>query len=98
MVGERRTLRAAGCAAGELDIDGIVKLQFFGKLRQFFPCDCVAGLGDIVEIQRARRLFRTEPDHAPQIGKPLGYHMTGSGLIQFRHDAAQDIDIVAGFQ
>ncbi len=97
-MGERRALRTAGRAAGELDIDGIVELQVLGKLCQFFARDIIAGLGDVTEIQHAGGLFRTQPDHAAQHGKPLGYQMTGPGFIQFGYDAAQDIDIVAGFQ
>ena len=54
VMAERRALGMPGRARGELDVDGVVELQLGPDLGELLRV--AAGVGDVVEVQHARRL------------------------------------------
>ena len=69
MVAERGALGKAGRARRELDVDRIVELQMRRKVGDPRLLGIAAGRGDVLEIEHARRLLRTQPYDMLQVRK-----------------------------
>ena len=65
VVGQRRALWKTGRAAGELDIDRIVKLQRIGEGGDALPFDIAAQIVNILEAQHAGDAVASDIDREP---------------------------------
>ena len=80
VVAERGALGVPGGARGELDVDGVVELQLRADLGQPHPLGVAAGLGDVVEIEHARRLLGSQAHDVLEMGQLARLHQVGGDL------------------
>ncbi len=95
VVRQRRSLRRAGGARGELDIDGVVELQRGGDTGEARPVIGAERCEQVIEIEHARGLAGAEADHLLQMRQPAGAQGAGLAMVNFGHDVLQYRDIVA---
>ena len=98
VVGERRALRQAGGAGGELDVDRIVELQLCRQLRQLFAVPVAAHAEHVVEAEEARRLIAADADQRLQRGQPLRLELARRRAVDLGRKLAQHADIVAALE
>ncbi len=93
-VRQRRALREAGGAAGELDVDRVVGVERGGDLRQPRILRIAAG-DEIVEAQHAGHLLLAQMDHGFQVRQARRNECARRAAGQFRRQRLDHLDIVA---
>ena len=71
VVRQRRALRRARCAGGELDVDWVVELQRSAEVGERLTLIVAGGTGDVVEIQHAGRLLGPETNDGLEPGQAV---------------------------
>ena len=71
VVRQRRALRRARGAGGELDVDRVVELQRRAEVGERLPLIVAGGTGDVVEIQHAGRLLGPETNDGLELGQTV---------------------------
>ena len=87
VMAERGALGVPGRARGELDVDGVVELQLRAELGELHLLGIAAGMGDIVEVQHARRLLRPQPHDVLEMRQ-----------LARLHQVRGDLEVVRGFE
>ena len=91
---QRRTLRRAGGARGELDIDGIIKLQLAGQFTQVFMMRRRTHFQDAVERNHAWGWVCVDFDHYFQLRQLFRCQPARQGARQFRRQRIHHANVI----
>ena len=94
VVGQRRALGRAGGSRGELDVDRVVELKRRLEGHEFGALGRRRGLGDLIEIEHARRLVRAEADDELELRQALGPELARLGRVDFGRAGPERGEIV----
>ena len=97
-VGEGGALGRAGGAAGELDIDRLLRGERIGDGGQLLDVRVPGQGGDAVEIEHARAGAASHADHGAQMGQPGGLEPAWLAAFQLRRQGGQHFQVVAGLE
>ena len=98
VVGERRALRRACRARGELDVDGVAGLQRFRDQVEALVLVAAAARHHVGEIEHARRIVVAHADDEFQLRQPGGLQPARLGGGELRRQRLDHAEIVGGLE
>ena len=98
MMRQRDALGRSGCAAGELNVDGIVELQCAGERRERVAVAPAAYPRHLFERNRSGTNRPTDLDHRAQLRQPRRMQITWLCIGKLGHQRVQHLHVVRGLE